>query len=207
MMKLYSNSNIILHIIPLNAFDITSEKIDIKQVFNNQNLSPIYYGASRKRINFEGMILYSKAIEAGKVNAYIQLYKNGIIKAVESSLLSNADNGKKFIPHVVFEEALIKSTKQFVDFFKDVKVELPYFVFITLTGVKGYEMPKSLSFYRGNEYKIERDILSPEVVILEDNNTEIDGLLRPIFDSIWNACGYTQSINYDENGRFKPKNY
>jgi len=204
-MKLYSNSNILLHIIPLSAFDITSDKIDIKKVFNSQKLSPIYYGASKRRINFDGMILYSEAIEAGKVDTYIQLYKNGIIEAVESSFLSFVDNsGKKTIPFVAYEEELIKSTKQYVDFLKDMNVELPYLIFVTLAGVKGYEI-KDVSSFFSYGHKIDRDILSPEVVILEDSNTETDILLRPIFDSIWNACGYTQSINYDENGRFKPK--
>ncbi|MDP4092088.1 MAG: ATP-binding protein [Bacillota bacterium] len=207
LLRLNTKSNIVLQIVPISAFNIKAEKIDIKSVFNNQFFNTIYYGASRKRINFEGMILYSEAIEAGKVDAYTQLYKNGIIEAVESSLLSSADESQKFIPYVAFEEALIKSTKQYIDFLKEVKVELPYFIFITLTGVKGYEMPKSFNFYRGIEYKIDREILSSEVIILEDFNTEIDLLLRPVFDSIWNACGYTQSINYDENGRFNPKKY
>jgi hypothetical protein len=43
----------------------------------------------------------------------------------------------------------------------------------------------------------------PEAVLFDDSNLEIDILLKPIFDSIWNACGYEASINYDKNGRFK----
>ena len=150
------------------------------------------------------MIIYSESRETGKVDTYIQLYKNGIIEAVESSFLEITTNNEKIIPFVAYEEELIKSTKQYVEFLQEVNVESPYLIYITLTGVKGYEIKGGRSFF-GSGHRIDREILSPEVVIWEDSNIEIDTLLRPIFDSIWNACGYTQSISYDENGRFKPR--
>ena len=34
---------------------------------------------------------------------------------------------------------------------------------------------------------------------------EPDAVLKPCFDSIWNACGYPRSMNYDEEGKHRPE--
>lgn len=28
-------------------------------------------------------------------------------------------------------------------------------------------------------------------------------ILKPVFDALWNACGYKNCLNYDENGKYR----
>ena len=75
---------------------------------------------------------------------------------------------------------------------------------LPLTGVRGFEMASGYSMFSyGN--KVDRDILCPDVLMLEDLSKEIDIVLKPLFDSIWNACGYTKSVNFDNEGKFNPR--
>jgi hypothetical protein len=199
-MPLYSSSNIILHIIPISAFAFTRKDIDLKAIYNGCKISPICSGAYNRRINFDGIFIYSVEMEKGKTDSYVQLYKNGIIEAVESKMLPFKD---KSIP-ISYEAYLIRSTKEYIEFLKELDIELPFFIYVTLTGVKGYFIPSSQRFFSSNQI-IDKEILNPSVMVLDDFNTDIDVLLRPIFDGIWNAAGFTHSLNYNENGRFEPK--
>lgn len=197
---LYSSSNIILHIIPISAFALTRMDIDIKTINGGCKISPVCSGSYNKRINFDGIFIYSMSMEKGKTDSYVQLYKNGIIEAVESTMLVYTD---KNIP-IGYEAYLIRSTKEYIEYLKELDIQLPIFIYVTLTGVKGYFITRSQNFFSSNQI-IDKEILNPSVMVLDDYNTDIDVLLRPIFDSVWNAAGFTHSLNYNENGRFEPK--
>ena len=61
------------------------------------------------------------------------------------------------------------------------------------------------SFSWPNEFHpIDRDELIISPIRIESYDLPADRILKPAFDSIWNACGYKQSINYDENNNWKP---
>lgn len=56
--------------------------------------------------------------------------------------------------------------------------------------------------WREHGYPIDRDaLISPEILV---ESFEIDPtkVMRPIFDSIWNAAGWPRSMNYDEAGEW-----
>jgi hypothetical protein len=47
---------------------------------------------------------------------------------------------------------------------------------------------------------VDRDHLLSDEVLIEDASKPAGRLLRPLFDQIWNGCGWPQSLNYDEKG-------
>lgn len=51
-------------------------------------------------------------------------------------------------------------------------------------------------------YKIDRDILQLPEMIIETYDTKPQEILRPMFDKIWNACGFARSLNFDESGNW-----
>ena len=71
----------------------------------------------------------------------------------------------------------------------------------------GFEMavPDGQTYLMNNSwaYEIDRDVLNIPEVLLERFDESPPELLKPIFDSVWNACGYARSSNYDEDGKFK----
>ena len=48
--------------------------------------------------------------------------------------------------------------------------------------------------------KIDREILLLPETIVESYETKAEKILRPCFDSIWNACGFPKSLNYNDAG-------
>ncbi len=79
------------------------------------------------------------------------------------------------------------------------------FVFLTLLGVKGYSMGLNPEHYDTEGYQIDSDILQLPEVIIESYDEVAKNILRPCFNSIWNACGFPRSFNYNDKGEWAPR--
>jgi hypothetical protein len=49
---------------------------------------------------------------------------------------------------------------------------------------------------------IDRDTLTLPETVVEDLNSKPENILRPMFDLVWNACGYPRSRNFDADGNW-----
>jgi len=193
--QLSNNAKIVLHILPVISF-YPGQNYDIRLIAHDPSkLSPIYSpGIDGYGHNLDGFLTYSNNIK-GKLCSYVQLFRNGIIEAVETSLLE--PKGEKLeIPSFRYEHTIIQDLSEYIDSLKTLAVEPPIFVFLALLGVNGYSMSEHQSD------TIDRDvILLPEIVI-ESYEVKAEDVLKPCFDSIWNACGFPRSFNYDDTGKW-----
>ena len=81
------------------------------------------------------------------------------------------------------------------------QIDLPALLFISYLGVKDYYLASDKVHYFNREIiKIERSEFKFDTVVVNSFDDDLSQLLKPIFDSIWNACGFKRSYNYDENG-------
>ena len=200
----YEGGKIVLHLIPLESFS-PNYGIDLDPIINEPaKLKPIYTSGWSHRINLEGVLSYAGGGK-DKSHSYIQLYRNGIIEAVEGLILS-ADREKKIIPSLTYELELLKSLAEFLNLAKQLGVNMPIVIFLTLIGVKDWEMGVDrIKFWHNDYYKIDRDILQLPETIIESYDIEPKDILRPMFDLIWNACGFKRSHNFDEAGNWTAK--
>ena len=60
-------------------------------------------------------------------------------------------------------------------------------------------------FWINEVYTIDRDILVLPEVFMENYDDQPASILKPCFDSIWNACGFPRSFNYNDEGEWAPK--
>lgn len=200
----YHNPKIVLHLIPISSFS-PAQIYDITKYATHLNkMKPMYCSGWNYRYNFDGFLTYSLGTD-GTSYSYVQFFKNGIIEAVEGSLLEPYE-GKKLIPSYVYERELIGSLPTYLSVLRSLNVELPIFAFLTLLGVRGYSMGLDRTkFFVHEIHSIDRDfLLAPEIIV---DNYEIvaKDVLKPSFDSIWNACGLPRSLNYDDSGNWGAK--
>lgn len=191
-------AKIILHLIPITAFD-PSQQLDVQEIASHQQkLMPMIWSLCSHRYNLDGFLTYS-AGNSTRTHSYVQTFRNGIIEAVDGTLLEEG----QIIPASSYEEELIKSVPSYLSVLKALNVALPVFVFVTLVGVKGYSMPVDRTC-RFENTPIDREVLILPEVMVETYECKIDEVLRPIFDSMWNAGGYVKSPNYDKEGKWHP---
>jgi hypothetical protein len=199
-MPLLDNPKIVLHLIPLASFS-TAQRFDIDTIASNRNvLRPIYCRELYSKYNLDGLLAYGPLRE-GKSHSYVQLYRNGIIEAVEALLLAPHEKGL-YIYNIEVEQETITSLEEYISVFKSLTVEPPIFIFLNLLRVRGYIMAGQRS---RTSYAIDRDnLLLPEIVI-ESYDDEPAHVLQPCFDAIWNACGRPRSPNYNDEGEWAPR--
>ncbi len=193
---------IILHLIPVNAFNPT-QKYDINSIASNayDRLPLLYKSVQNYRYNLEGLFTFSDN-EKGKLSAYTQLYRNGIIEAVDALFLHprEINNTKvKVIPDAI-EERLIKATYAYLKLLSELTVEPPIFIFLSFFGVKNYKMTYKNAHFMEESLPIDRDLLLLPEGIVEYYGNKIQNNLKALFDLLWNACGCEGSLNYDEDG-------
>jgi hypothetical protein len=197
----YENAKVVLQLIPIISFS-RAIRYDIDKLDKLTVLRPMYCEGWNDRYNLDGFVAFSGK-EGEPSHSYVQIYRNGIIEAVEGLMLKPTSSGKLFIPGNAFEGQIIKSFIDYISVFQILNVELPILVFLTLIGVKGYSMGfKRLYFLDDRIPVIDREILLfPEILI---ENYDIDGanILKPSFDAVWNACGHPGSLSYDKDGNW-----
>jgi len=188
----YDGAKVVLHLLPVISFDSARQySIENKKKWLTEKMRPINSAECKGRYNLDGFLTYS---ENGEKKSYscVQLFKNGIIEAI---------NENERIFNQYFEVKIIKVLGNYLSILKTLNIELPIFIFLTLTGVKGYIMHLE-SFCEEGKTPIDRDILLLPKVLAENYNIHPENILKPCFDLIYNACGLPGSSNYDSDGQW-----
>jgi len=107
------------------------------------------------------------------------------------------------IPSPEFETHLINGIKIFLQNLSEINVGRPYYLFITLLGVKDYKIKIFGSIYtEGIDWEI---LFLPEIIITEEES-EVENLLKIPFDALFNALGLEKHNKYDADGTWNPSN-
>jgi hypothetical protein len=203
---LREGGKMILHLLPLTSFTTRAE-FDVMELNKRVQFSPISSNSWDKRINLDGLVVAGNFDSS--VTSYTQVFRNGCIEAV--ICLSWRNDDKDYSVRYK-EEQVIKALLDFIKFYKDLGIELPIYVFLTLSNVKDYKFHLDDDFsniyqvryrMRGEEKPVidRNNLIIPEITIsnYESSPTEI---LRPAFDLIWNSVGFARDFNYNENGEW-----
>jgi hypothetical protein len=191
----------ILHSVPLNAFD-PATRYDMELAAQDTKfLEPLRStGWSAPTYNFDGV--YTSSSRDQVEHSYLQVFRSGIVEAANTSLLEQGPDEQKFIASVPYEEALLFGLRRILDLQKRLGVEPPVVVMLSLLGVKGYMMYIPMERRFGGGRPIDRDALLIPERLVEDLDADVDTVLRPVFDALWNATGWPGSINFDELGKW-----
>lgn len=192
----------VLHLVPYSAFEPGASVPFTNVADAPLKMPPIGMGSWSDRINVDGYLAHDARADGGDGMAYTQLFRNGIIEAVNHRLLRERDAGRKFIPGIAYEEQLIAAFKKYVALQRELAIQPPIVVMLSLLSVKGFTMSANHSFADCMRPIDRSSLLLPEV-ILEDYGATPEQVLRPVFDSVWQACGFRRCLNYTEQGEWR----
>jgi len=197
---------IVLHIIPFGAFD-PAARFDVSSLARDTGrLQPIYTEGWNRRHNFDGFLTYGQFPKSASAHSYLQIFRNGSIEAVEAFLLRNREKeGNRTIPSITYERELLQALPRLLSIQKQLGVEPPLFIMLSLLGVSGYIMAVNRSrFWLGRDdiHPIDRDALLVPEVVVESFDCDPAEVMKPVFDAVWNAAGWPRSMNYDETGKW-----
>lgn len=191
---------IVLHILPFSSFEV-GQRYNLTSSLTT-TLKLMHSSGCDHRYTFDGFMTYSTFRNQHCGRNYTQLFYNGIIEAVDTLILMLRNERKRISP-TLFEESLVGSLGKYLSVLSSLEVDYPIWICLSLLGVKDYTMFVSNHDFLDEIQPIDRDdLIIPEAQI-DDRSRSAEEILKPVFDSVWNACGYEQSLNYDEQGHWR----
>jgi len=222
---------LVLHIIPLSAFNSTvTVNFEVLRCASDWSLMQTLYPSDKEldaaRFNLDGIahVFPRPSVPLKSRVAYTQVFRRGIIESVFdlSYLLPDAlqnygpEKDLKVFSGKKSELALLQGVKRYAQLQQLLGIEPPLFIMVSFLGVKNYKMLRE--DYDGHiftggardkaileEANIDRaNLVIPEVLMdtFDSGNDHITKVMRPIFDTLWNARGHACSPYYDESGEY-----
>lgn len=189
---------VVMHLIPVSTLGQQNVLSPKELAHLHGETAPLTASGYSNRVNLDGFLTYVPAGKELTSSSYTQFFRNGSIEAVSTDLMGEHD-GKKVIPYTHLEGELIQALNRCLSVYKRLLVSPPMELRLTMIGVRGYEMA-TRAFFSRRATPIERDTVFLPGVLLEDISQRGDKLLRPVFDTLWNACGYQECPNYNDEG-------
>lgn len=201
---LWGQNKIILHLVPLASFssqlNLSKEQFASIETDNALTRPMHTTGWNPPRANLLGWVANAGRQE-NTTRSYLQIFRNGGIESVESTILDR--DGSNLIPSYTLEEQIIEHTEQCLNLLRQLGIDTPVYVFITLTGVEGLSMGYDTSRrFREQDNPIPQDVLNLPETVFETYTQGVASTLHPALDLVWNACGMAGSINFDEAGNW-----
>lgn len=206
---LTSNSPIlVVHYIPISSFNNALQLFsmsDIKQAIKKSN-STAFGNFALNKINVDGVsINHNQYNEKSLAN----FNNNGIIeKATSSNIFEKDFELPGIIPKVVinciFSETLLNSIirdfNEMKNYYKNLGITPPIIVSYSFLNAVNYTIPNNSLYHVLG--KIDKEILCINDLYIDDFNQTTETILKPVFDSIWNACGYEKCPAFDDDGNY-----
>jgi Putative DNA-binding domain len=189
---IYHSSKIILHLIPVTAFQ-KDKQIDISRMYRGGIYSfPLYERAVNHRLNLDGYLSYRDDPER-RHGSYLQVYRNGIIETVETKLVNRILNQeKRAIPSRTLVSELISALNQYIALYEANHIRGPIYGFITLQDIKGNCLPSHDQIFGSFGPPFDRHTIQLPEMVIEDLDTPAEELLKVPMDALWNAGGFSE---------------
>ncbi len=205
-LNLANGPKFIAHIMPVDAFG-SGQQVDMSMLMERGiHFMPLGASGYNRRYNLDGYLTFEeeKTQDASHTLSYTQLFRSGIIESVcvDKDQL-NADERDRGIPITYYEEQLLRFLSASLQSLKQLEVEPPYSLMVTMASVKHRRLHLGNRYFSLRNPYIDRDVLQlPDILIL-DADLAGGKIMQPIFDAIWNAGGFERCFDYDEEGRWK----
>jgi hypothetical protein len=210
--KLISGSSPVLldshHLLVLHVLPVASARPDVR--FGAADFSRIVADSAPRLIggssglpvfNFDGL-LSTGGPRQNRFLRYVQVFRSGFLEAVDSALLDPARNTQAVIP-TVWERGILEGYSGCLKTFAALGLPPPYVVSVSLLNVLGFAMQADPRWSNDDVGPVDRDHLLTDETLVESNTVPAPTVFRPLFDQVWNACGWEGSINYDEAGNWR----
>jgi hypothetical protein len=193
-----NHPKIVLHCIPVESFAGQPQYDVLPFKHNPLLLRPMGSQNFNRRLNLEGIVVFDGGSPA---HTYTQLYRTGVIEAVQGSILAVEHEGKMLIPSVAYEQYIFGYLSHCFQVLQQIGVNVPILVAVSLIGTRGLEM--SVDRFRSEaSYQIKENMLTLPESVVEEFSTPVGKILKPMFDLVWNACGLPASKNFDAEGNW-----
>jgi hypothetical protein len=201
--ELSGNRLIVLHLLPVIGarHDNLLGSDELNSLRDGMKLRPLVSGGHNSNFNFDGLVIDSPKSDE-KSMGYVQLMRSGFIESVDSVILEHNSDIAPTIPAGHLEIQVIRALPNYFEALSKLAIPPPYALSISVLNVRGFQLGNGYTYFRRHKRPIDRQNLLTREILVDSTDEKAETILRPLFDQIWNACGFDRSYNYDESGNW-----
>jgi len=198
-MTFWRGAKFVTHVVPLVSF---SDEQRIRAAEHVDAARQVYPrpGAFSYLINADGIITYSERAEGWVSDGTIAFYSGQFESVTVFGAYLNSDKEIIELPATLCEGLVLTFVEKALQFYSRIDIPPPFFISASIKDGRRAVLRISQNWFAEGR-PLDRDIVRLASVMAEDANPDLDRVLRPLFDSLWNAFGIAQSLNYDKDGR------
>ncbi|MFA5937794.1 MAG: ATP-binding protein [Sinimarinibacterium sp.] len=197
-LPLREEAKLVVHVLPLSALT-EPPNVQIKDMGLFPPIGAFGWSSFHA---LEGLVTYSgPEAPTNDVRAYTLAFRTGVIEAV-AAIGGEGKDRSRWISLGPAERDILSHLKHVFESFQRLEIEPPYFVAVSLTGVRGHAAHIGDRSFSAIVRPVRRDLLSLPELRLEDRPADLHGALRPLFDLLWNGFGFERSYSYDPRGSY-----
>lgn len=197
--RLNSGALLVLHLVPLQSMTANTV-IDFRS--NSHSLMQVIPPGTQnwdQRQNLDGIVNWAIGLN-GDAKSYALLFRTGAIEVV---MVQRPWEGEKVIYSDSYEGILLDALKVYFVALSKFGVAPPAYAFISFLGVTGFRFdPGGRNSRDHRDHFSDRDALILPEVLIEDWSIDLSKIMRPAYDMIWNAFGFSHSLNFDQNDKW-----
>ena len=195
---------LVLHAVPYQSISsplaLTASELKAKPTA----FAPLGVSGWNNRINLDGYLTFGanryQTDSQTPHTSYCQVFRSGAVETVYAEIVRKPYD-KPVIASQWYEMAVLESVANYLDALGSLGINYPISIMVSLLNAKGAYMGLDRSLDSESDM-IDRDVILFPEVLIEEPPQNLPSTLRPLFDSVWNACGLTRSLNYDQNGKW-----
>lgn len=203
-LRLVDGPLLVVHLVPTQA------ALGLVQVdpvpYTTQSRLPLI-GASDgvARLNLDGALAVRNVNATGETHGYSQFFRNGFFEA--TCVLARSDQqGLTNLPSVAYERNLIALFGSFRRELARLGISLDCAVLVSLMRADEVRLGvrDDWGFLENHQTHFDRrTLVLPDVLAPADATPE--QALKPVFDLVWQAAGFSGSRNYNDAGNWEPQ--
>lgn len=192
---------IVLHLVPFSASS-PAATVDLLAIKKARPVAMMAAMSTWWRFNADGVLTGNGGGGGAPCAAYTQFFRNGAVEAV-------AYAGSLTAPNTVWpfgiEDDVLGGANDYRRILGEAGVTFPLAVLLTLVSLNGREVRTGSSTMFRHIGEFDREVVFLPDVLIPDVEADLKQALRPIFDSLWQACGRDGSPSYATDGSWARK--
>ena len=205
--RLKEGPKLVIHLVPISGL-AGRIAVDLRSIYNKNYIDFKQNGwsAIERTFNIDGLVIhpYEYRHEDG-LEGYNYIFRTGAIEGVAIANTPCPWIKGLFVDSLEISNYYYQSMKMFAGVMRTLEFSGPALFGLSILKVEGHELV--INNAQTSHKKADRQHLVPSEVWIEDIDTvDIDSVIRPLLDTLWQAFGIEHCPYFDDaTGKFAPR--
>jgi hypothetical protein len=198
---------LLVHLVPISGL-AGRMTVDLRSIYNKNytDFSCDGWGAISRTFNMDGLVIHPfEYKDDNGLDGYNYIFRTAAIEGVAIAVTPCPWIKGLFVDSLGISNYYYQSIKMFAGVMKNLEFSGPALFGLSILNVEGHELV--INNAQTSHKKADRQHLVPSEVWIEDIDTvDIDSVIRPLLDTLWQAFGKERCLDFDDaTGKFSPR--